>query len=170
MLLDFPSLPVYHLPLFGIALYSCDLILQGSVRLFRSGRRSGTGRRGTAIIMAKKKATSEPGVATVTLERAARLYRLLIMLGRGPQTRAALIRRLRLGIRGYYRDLEILRAIGLIVDLVSGKYHLREDLAPALERLPFPDPSLNLGEARQLAKGRSRAHKKIRDQLEKIEK
>ena len=59
------------------------------------------------------------------------------MLGRGPRTRAALIRRLRLGIRGYYRDLEILRTVGLLVELVSGKYYLREDLAPALERLPL---------------------------------
>jgi predicted DNA-binding transcriptional regulator YafY len=125
---------------------------------------------GPAIIMAKKKAGSEPAVATVTLERAARLYRLLNMLGKGPQTRAALTRRLRLGIRGYYRDLEVLRAVGIIVELAAGKYYLREDLAPALERLPFPDPGLNLGEARQLAKGRSKAHKKIREQLEKIEK
>jgi hypothetical protein len=120
--------------------------------------------------MAKKKSKSEPANAKVTLERAARLYRLLNMLGRGPQTRATMIRRLHLGMRGYYRDLVILRTVGVIVELSDGKYHLRDELAPALERLPFPDPSLNLGEARQLAKGRSRAHKKIREQLEKIEK
>jgi hypothetical protein len=125
---------------------------------------------GDSNLMAKKKPTAEPAKAKVTLERAARLYRLLTMLGRGPQTRASLIRRLRLGMRGYYRDLVILRAVGINVELSDGKYHLKEELAATLERLPFPDPSLNLGEARQLAKGRSRAHKKIREQLEKIEK
>jgi predicted DNA-binding transcriptional regulator YafY len=120
--------------------------------------------------MAKKKATTEPGVATVTLERAARLYRLLKLLGQGPQSRAAFIRRLHFGIRGFYRDLEILREVGILVELSAGKYHLREDLPAAIERLPFPDPNLTLGDARQLAKGRSKAHKKIREQLEKIER
>jgi predicted DNA-binding transcriptional regulator YafY len=120
--------------------------------------------------MAKKQAPLEPGGTTVSLERATRLYRMLTLLGQGPQTRAALVRRLRLGIRGYYRDLEILRVVGIIVEFSGGKYHLKDELAPALERLPFPDPNLNLGEARQLAKGRSKAHKKIRDHLQKIEK
>jgi predicted DNA-binding transcriptional regulator YafY len=120
--------------------------------------------------MAKKKAPSRPGFPTVSLDRAARLYRLLMLLARGPQTRAVLTRRLRLGVRGYYRDLEVLRSVQIVVELSGGKYHLREEVAAALERLPFPDPSLNLGEARLLAKGRSKAHKKIREQLEKIEK
>jgi predicted DNA-binding transcriptional regulator YafY len=120
--------------------------------------------------MAKKKAARQSAVAAVSLERAARLYRLLIMLGHGPQTRAVLVRRLRLGIRGYYRDLEVLRAVGIVVELSAGRYRLSEELATVLERLPFPDPGLNLGEARQLAKGRSPAHKKIREQLAKIEK
>jgi hypothetical protein len=36
--------------------------------------------------------------------------------------------------------------------------------------LPFPDPSLTLGEARVLAKGRSAVHGKIRSIVDKIEK
>jgi len=70
------------------------------------------------IIMAKKKATAYPVGATLSLVRAARLYRLLSMLGRGPQTRVALIRRLRLGLRGYYRDLEVLRPLTLALSQV----------------------------------------------------
>jgi predicted DNA-binding transcriptional regulator YafY len=120
--------------------------------------------------MAKKNKATEPGVTTVTLERAARLYRLLMLLGKAPQTREVLTRRLRLGIRGYYRDLEILRAVGINVELAGGKYRLKEEPAQALEQLPFPDPNLNLGEARLLAKGRSKAHLKIREQLGKIER
>jgi predicted DNA-binding transcriptional regulator YafY len=113
---------------------------------------------------------AKPGVAAVSLDRAARLYRLLVMLGQGPRTRAVLVRKLRLGIRGYYRDLEIIRAVGLVIELSGGKYYLREELTSALEKLPFPDPALSLGEARMLAKGRSPAHHKIRTLLEKIEK
>jgi hypothetical protein len=117
-----------------------------------------------------KKKTAKAGIAAVSLERAARLYRLLTMLGKGPQTRAVMVRKLRLGIRGYYRDLEIIRAVGLVIELAGGKYYLREDLSSALEKLPFPDPALSLGEARMLAKGRSPAHHKVRHLLDKIEK
>jgi predicted DNA-binding transcriptional regulator YafY len=117
--------------------------------------------------MAKKR--SAPARASVTPERAGRLFRLLTLLGAGPQTRMTLTRRLRLGVRGFYRDLEVLRTVGIPVVLLNGKYALAEDAAQAIERLPFPDPGLTLGEARQLARGRSDAHKKIRKQLHQIE-
>lgn len=107
-------------------------------------------------------------VGSVTLERAVRLYRLLSLVGRGPQTRASITRKLKLGIRGFYRDLELLRAVGIEIKLAKRKYLLTEDLASAVERLPFPDPGLSLGEARTLAKGRSKAHRKIREQLQQI--
>ena len=117
--------------------------------------------------MAKKR--SAPAITTVTLDRAGRLFRLLTLLSAGPQTRTSLTRRLRLGIRGFYRDLEVLRTVRIEVALADGKYALTEDAAAAIERLPFPDPGLTLGEARQLARGRLGAHRKIREQLTKIE-
>ena len=121
--------------------------------------------------MAKKKAGSDTGAATITPERAARLCRLLKLLGQGPQNCAVLTRRLRLGIRRFYRDLEFLaKKADILVELADGKYYLREDAAAALERLPFPDPALTLGDARLLARGRSKAHKKIREQLVKIDR
>ena len=117
--------------------------------------------------MAKKQ--SAPASVSVTPERAGRLFRLLTLLGAGPQTRATLTRRLRLGVRGFYRDLEVLREVGIQVALTNGKYSLLEAVALAIDRLPFPDPGLTLGEARQLARGRLGVHKKIRQQLDKIE-
>jgi hypothetical protein len=120
--------------------------------------------------MAKKKIPSKPALAALSMERATRLFRLLNLLGKGPRTRVVLTRKLHLGIRGFYRDLEVLRAVGILVELSNSRYHLTDELDSAIERLPFPDPGLNLGEARQLAKGRTRAHKKIRAQIEKIEK
>src|SRR5947208_561230 len=56
-------------------------------------------------------------VQNITPERAARLFQLLSLLGRGVQTRAGLIRTLRLTVRGFYRDLEVLRGVGIDVSL-----------------------------------------------------
>jgi predicted DNA-binding transcriptional regulator YafY len=119
--------------------------------------------------MAKKRTTRPtPASGAVTAERAARLYRLLQLLADGPQSRGMLARRLRLDVRGFYRDLELLRAAGINLPLVDGKYTLEEDVDRAVDRLPFPDPLLTLGEARALAKGRSRAHRKLRGQVDQI--
>lgn len=118
--------------------------------------------------MAKKK--SDAGVQQVTPERAQRLFRLLNLLGQGPQSRLAITRKLRLAIRGFYRDLEVLHKVGISIKLASGRYHLESDLAASLEKLPFPDPALTLGEARLLARGRSTVHRKIKSMVDRIEK
>lgn len=117
--------------------------------------------------MAKKKSSTGPA-GSLTRDRAARLVRLLQQLAQGPQSRAALLRRLRLGVRGFYRDLQVLRSVGIAVDLQRGKYSLLLEPATALDQLPFPDPGLTLGEARDLARGRTAGHRKIKAQFESI--
>jgi biotin operon repressor len=119
--------------------------------------------------MAKKRKPS-PGMAatTITTARAARLYRLLALLGQRPQTRAVLTRRLKLGLRAFYRDLKALREVGIRVDLVEGRYVLEGSAAGAQACLLFPDPGLTLGEAQQLARGRTAAHRKLKGQIEEI--
>ena len=107
---------------------------------------------------------------TVTSERAARLHKLLKLLGTGTKTRATLIRKLKLDVRGFYRDLELLRAANIPVSLQARGYVLEEDVDVAVSRLPFPDPHLTLGEAQALAKGRSAAHKKMKQQIDQIMK
>jgi hypothetical protein len=79
------------------------------------------------------------------------------------------LRRLNLNIRGFYRDLEALRSAGVAIRLEKRRYLLDEPPQQAIDRLPFPDPGLTFGEARQLAKGRSQAQKKIQQQLHNIE-
>lgn len=119
--------------------------------------------------MARKR-TPAPSAAlkTVTAERAARLYRLLRLLAKGPQTRAALMRRLRLDVRGFYRDLELLRAAGIDLPLQKRRYALAGPVEQVISRLPFPDPRLTLAEAVQLSKGRTAAHRKLRAQITEI--
>jgi hypothetical protein len=104
----------------------------------------------------------------VTAQRAARLYKLLRLLGQGPQTRASLMRRLKLDVRGFYRDLEVLRAAEITVVLHKRRYCLEDDLDDAIVRLPFPDPHLVLGEAMQLAKGRTKSHRKLKQIIASI--
>jgi predicted DNA-binding transcriptional regulator YafY len=108
--------------------------------------------------------------APVTPERAGRLCRLLRLLARKPQTRNGLSKSLKIGVRGFYRDLEALRLANIDVLYQDGRYILVNKLEKAVGRLPFPDPGLTLGEAMQLARGRSNAHRKLKKQVEQITK
>jgi hypothetical protein len=90
---------------------------------------------------------------------------MLRLLGKKGQARAPLLKRLKLDVRAFYRDLEDLRKIGIHVELTEGKYTLEGDPEEAILRLPFPDPQLTLGEAQQLSKGRSAVHRKMKELL-----
>jgi hypothetical protein len=104
----------------------------------------------------------------VTADRAARLYRILKLLGKGPQKRGALTVSLKVGVRDFYRDLRVLREIGITVGVAAHHYRLEGDVKEAMARLPFPDPHLTLGEVQRLAKGRTSAHKKLQQQISRI--
>ena len=108
-------------------------------------------------------------MVSVTLERAHRLFRLVNLLSKSPLSRDAAAKKLRIDIRSFYRDLTIVRRIGLTVALGNGKYQLVEPLDEALERLPFPDACLSIGEARLLSRGRNSVHRKVKAILERIE-
>jgi hypothetical protein len=122
--------------------------------------------------MGKKRATARPepvaieNRASVTPERFARLCLLLTLLAKAPQTREVLARKLKLDVRGFYRDLEVLRQAGIGVVLDEGRYHLSGPFNAAQRWLPFPDPMLTLGEVAQLARGRSPAHRHLKRLLE----
>jgi len=121
--------------------------------------------------MAKKRGIKKTSQAkSVTPERAARLYRWLQLLERGPLTRTALIKKLRLDVRGFYRDLELLRDSGIRLSLIRKVYYFQEKLSAAVCRLPFPDPHLTFEEAFQLSKGRTPAHQKLKVQIARIMK
>jgi predicted DNA-binding transcriptional regulator YafY len=121
--------------------------------------------------MAKKRkspAKPVPAASGVTPERFVRLYRMVQLLAGGPQSREAIARRLRLDVRGFYRDLDLLRSSGVAITLEAGRYNLEQDTEDALARLPFPDPRLTLGQARTLAKGRSQAHRALAETITRV--
>ncbi len=120
--------------------------------------------------MAKKRkspAKPAPIAASVTPERFLRLYRMVQLLADSPQTRESITRRLRLDVRGFYRDLDLLRSAGVSVILETGRYSLGQKEDDALALLPFPDPRLTLGAARTLAKGRSQAHRALAETIQR---
>lgn len=103
---------------------------------------------------------------TLTPQRASRLYRLLTLLAAGPQARPVLLRKLALDVRGFYRDLEAIRGLGIEVKPDPGnKYTLVGELDDALSKLPFPDPGLNVRDAQLLAEGTSPAHRKLKQRI-----
>ena len=100
-------------------------------------------------------------MSSVTTERATRLYALITLVALAPRARQELIRRLRMDVRGFYRDLNLLRAAGIELVMSEGRYRLDQSRSSAYAMLPFLDPRLTLGEACEVARGRSAAHRKL---------
>jgi predicted DNA-binding transcriptional regulator YafY len=115
--------------------------------------------------MGRKKV--DASAITLTPLRAARLYRLLTLLGAGPQTRNFLLRRLKIDVRGFYRDLETLGLLGIDITATGDetRYTLVGELDEALAKLPFPDPGLNVRDALQLSNGSTAAHRKLKQRV-----
>jgi DNA binding protein with HTH domain len=116
----------------------------------------------------RSKAANQVERPAVTPERFARLYLLVQILANSSKTRDFLARRLSVDIRGFYRDLDLLRKAGVPITLADSRYGLAETLEDALSRIPFPDPHLTLGDARLLAKGRTKSHQQLKAQIDQI--
>jgi len=114
--------------------------------------------------MAKNRSDAGP----MTARRSARLYQLLLLLSKGPQTREFLLRKLRMLPRGFYRDLQTLRQLRVGFVLADHHYRLTERFETAIARLPFPDPLLNWHEALQLSRGRGPAPKKMKERIRQL--
>ena len=107
-------------------------------------------------------------IRAVTADRVARLYRLLAILSKRASARIACSGKMRMNQRGFYRDIEFLRSLGIGVITADSRYSLDMDFEDALARLPFPDPHLKLGQAIVLARGKTPAHKALRTRVTAI--
>ena len=88
----------------------------------------------------------------ITLPRAARLHRLVRFLAEAPRNRMAVLTELRIGVRTFYREWELLRRCGVKVRQRSRLYSLLTTAEQAEGRLPFPDPQLSFAEMAELAR------------------
>ena len=104
----------------------------------------------------------------ITLDRASRLHRLVSLLGAGPQGREALLAALGIGLRTFYRELELLRRRGVKVRLVQKQYVLQGTVLQAEGRLPFPDPQLSFAEMAELARCPGDAARRLAEILGRV--
>jgi predicted DNA-binding transcriptional regulator YafY len=118
--------------------------------------------------MAMMKAKPIDASAGITPHRAARLFQLLNLLGGRPQSRPGLLKRLRIDLRSFYRDIEYLRSLGIEITANGGCYVLSIELDQALGRLPFPDPCLSVRDVMHLLNGSTAAKRKLRLKVEAV--
>jgi hypothetical protein len=74
------------------------------------------------------------------------------LLAEGPRTRDAVLSAIGIGLRTFYRELELLHRCGVKVQQRNKLYILVSTAAQAEGRLPFPDPQLSFAEMAELAR------------------
>jgi predicted DNA-binding transcriptional regulator YafY len=101
----------------------------------------------------------------ITLQRAARLHRLVWYLAETPRTRDGILSNLNIGLRTFYRELELLKRCGVKVRHKNKQYTLLATAKHAEGRLPFPDPQLSFAEMAELAACSCDAGKRLAELL-----
>ena len=101
----------------------------------------------------------------ITLQRAVRLLRLVRFLAGAPRNRMAILSELGIGLRTFYRELELLERCRVTVRRRSRLYFLWATAEQAEGRLPFPDPQLSFAEIAELAQCDCPAGRRLADLL-----
>jgi len=107
-------------------------------------------------------------VVHITLGRAARLHQLVKTLTIGPSAREALLDRLAIGLRTFYRELDLLKRCGIKVRREGKNYRLGGTVAEAEGRLPFPDPQLSFAEMAELSRHPGEAARRLAEILKSV--
>jgi predicted DNA-binding transcriptional regulator YafY len=104
----------------------------------------------------------------ITLNRAARFHRLVNYLALSPRARSDILAHLKIGLRTFYRELDLLRRCGVKVRHKKKLYHLLTTAGEAEGRLPFPDPQLSFAEMAELAQCDCPAGHRLADLLASV--
>ena len=121
-------------------------------------------RTGLSIMTSSPNTRRRPSVH-ITLQRAARLHRLVWFLAETPRTRDTILAHLSIGLRTFYRELELLKRCGVKVRHRNKQYTLMATAQQAEGRLPFPDPQLSFAEMTELAACPCDAGRRLADLL-----
>jgi predicted DNA-binding transcriptional regulator YafY len=100
----------------------------------------------------KRSSRSRRPAVHITLGRAARLHRLVVTLADSPKGRDAILAALGIGLRTFYRELELLKRCGVKIQQKNKLYTLLSTSSQAEGRLPFPDPQLSFAEMEELSR------------------
>jgi predicted DNA-binding transcriptional regulator YafY len=104
----------------------------------------------------------------ITSGRAARLHRLVMLLAQRPRTRDEILRELVIGLRTFYRELELMARCGIKVRHKDRAYLLLTTAEQAKGRLPFPDPQLSFAEMADLSRTPGAAGRRLADMLARV--
>ena len=83
------------------------------------------------------------------------------MLDASSTARELLLDRLAIGLRTFYRELDLLKKCGIKVLRDGKSYKLTSTIAEAEARLPFPDPQLSFAEMAELARHPGEAARRL---------
>ena len=104
----------------------------------------------------------------ITLPRAARLHRLVWFLAEKPRSRDVILTSLSIGLRTFYRELELLKKCGVKVRHRDRLYTLAATAEQAEGLLPFPDPQLSFAEMAELGKCPGDVARRLADLLASV--
>jgi hypothetical protein len=91
-----------------------------------------------------------------------------MLLADHPRSREAVLGELRIGLRTFYRELELLKRCGVKIQHRNKAYTLLATAAQAEGRLPFPDPQLSFAEMQELSQCPGNAGKRLAELLESV--
>jgi hypothetical protein len=104
----------------------------------------------------------------ITLQRAARLHRLVRFLAQASRTREVILSQLNIGLRTFYRELELLKKCGIKIRHKQRQYGMQTTAEQAEGLLPFPDPQLSFAEMAELSSCPCEAGKRLADLLASV--
>jgi len=104
----------------------------------------------------------------ISLARASRLYQLVSLLAESSRDRDTLLSTLGVGLRTFYRELDLLRRCAIKIQRVDRDYHLKTTHEQARGQLPFPDPQLSFAEMAELATHGGQASQRLAKLLDSV--
>jgi hypothetical protein len=104
------------------------------------------------MMMSRSSSRRRRSPVPIRLLRVARLYRLIRFLAEASRDRMAVLSELQIGVRTFYRELELHRRCGIKVRQRSRMYSPPVTAEEAAGRLSFPDPGLSFAEMADLAR------------------
>lgn len=91
-----------------------------------------------------------------------------MLLAERPQTRDTVLTALAIGLRTFYRELELINRCGVKIQHKDKTYVLLSTAEQAEGKLPFPDPQLSFAEMAELARQPGEASKRLAQLLESV--
>ena len=91
-----------------------------------------------------------------------------MILAERARSRDSILAALEIGLRTFYRELELLNRCGVKIQQKNKLYTLLSTAAEAEGRLPFPDPQLSFAEMEELSKCSGEAGKRLAALLESV--